>query len=402
MNQTEDQTPSPINEPVRPVHRTRNWFDWRLWSVLLLAGISIPIWRATTSHAKAQRPAVTPALPVVAVAQVRRENLYNEVPVVAEFRPYSEVDLHAKVSGYVQEINVDIGDRVKAGHLLARLEVPELQDELHQALATQKRAEAEYRAAHLAYTRLFSADKQNPNLFVQQDLDTAEAKDHTTEAAVAAAKADAEKYQTLLGYTRITAPFDGVITHRYVDPGALIQSGTASATQSLPLVRISDNYRLRLDFPVSICYVKDVQMGDRVEVEVQSLGGKTFTGTISRFTNKVDDDTRTMTTEIEVPNPDLELIPGMYARALLRVQKRVRALAIPTEAVSSSRDASVLVVNNRNEIEERPVTLGLETPTRWEVKAGLQEGELILVGARNEVKPGEKVEPKLDSSLAKQ
>ena len=180
-------------------------------------------------------------------------------------------------------------------------------------MATEQKAEADHTDAHLIYTRLSAVNQKHPNLVAQQDLDTAEAKDRATAAAIAAAKADVEKYQTLVGYTQITAPFDGVITRRYADPGALIQAGTASDTQSMPLVRVSDNYRLRLDFPVSVDYVKDIHLGDTVEVRVESLGGKTFTGTISRFTDEVAEETRTMITEIEVPNPDLEIVPGMYA-----------------------------------------------------------------------------------------
>ena len=141
-----------------------------------------------------------------------------------------------------------------------------------------------------------------------------------------------------MAYTQITAPFDGVITKRYADPGALIQAGTASDTQSMPLVRVSDNYRLRLDFPVSVAYVKDIHVGDPVEVRVESLGGKTFTGIITRTTRKVDEDTRTMITEIEVPNPKLELVPGMYATVVLKVERRPQALAIPTEAVPAGQE----------------------------------------------------------------
>ena len=117
-------------------------------------------------------------------------------------------------------------------------------------------------------------NKEHPNLVAQQDLDTAEAKDRSTFAAIAATKADVEKFQTLCAYTNITAPFDGVITKRYADPGALIQAGTASDTQSMPLVRVSDNYLLRLDFPVDLPYVKDVHVGDAVDVQVDSWAGK--------------------------------------------------------------------------------------------------------------------------------
>jgi RND family efflux transporter MFP subunit len=322
--------------------------------------------------------------------------------IPAEFRPYEEVELHAKVSGFVREMKVDFGDRVKAGQLLATLEVPELQDELHNAIATEQKAEADYTNAHLIYMRLAAVNKEHPNLVAQQDLDTADAKDRTTAAAIAATKADVGKYNTLVAYTFITAPFDGVITKRYADPGALIQAGTTSDTQSLPLVRVSDNYRLRLDFFVSQRYVKDTHVGDTVEVRVESQGGKTFTGAITRTTERVEELTRKLTTEIEVPNPNLELVPGTYAEVVLKVESHPHALAIPAEAVPPGQQSSVYLINDQHQIEVRPVTLGLETPNSYEVLAGLKEGDLVLVGSRSQVKPGQTVEPKLINSLAQQ
>ena len=344
---------------------------------------------------KLPRSADLTAAPTAGVAKVTREDLYKEVTISAEFRPYEEVELHAKVSGYVSKMNVDFGDKVKAGQLMATLEVPELQDELDNARATEQKAEADYTNAHLIYTRLQSVNKDHPNLVAQQDLDTAEANELTTAAAIAAAKANVEKFQTMVSYTQITAPFDGVVTHRYADPGTLIQAGTSSDTQALPLVRVSDNYRLRLDFPVTVDYVKDVQLGDSVAVRVDSLNGKTFTGTISRFTHDVDDNTRTMITEIEVPNPNLELMPGMYATVVLKVEKRLQVLAVSTEAVAGGKTPTVYVVNQDNQIEERAVKLGLETPDKYEVLSGLNEGDLVVIGNRAGFQVGQKVEPKL-------
>jgi RND family efflux transporter MFP subunit len=342
------------------------------------------------------------ALPSVAVAKVEREDLYTEMTIPAEFRPYAEVELHAKVSGFLQRIDVDFGDQVKAGQALATLEVPELQDELNNAMALKQRAEADFKNAHLAYTRLVTVDQGHPNLVAQQDLDAAEAKDSTAAAAIAAAKAEVEKFQTLVAYTKITAPFDGVITRRYADPGALIQSGTASQSQSLPLVRLSDNYRLRLDFPVSVDFVQGIHVGDAVDVRVESLGGRTFTGKISRFTHQVDDQTRTMMAELELNNPNLEIVPGMYAKVVLKVEQRPRALAIPIEALVAGKKTTVNVINAGNEIEERTVTLGLETPTKYEVLSGLKEGELVMIGNPGQIKPGQKVEAKLVKLLAAQ
>jgi len=320
---------------------------------------------------------------------VTREDLSKAVAMDAEFRPYVEVALPAKVTGYVGKMNVDFGDQVKAGQLLATIEVPELQAELDNAQAAEVKAQADYTNANLIYTRLQSVNQDHPNLVAQQDLDTAQANQLTTAAAIAAAKANFEKYQAMVGYTQITAPFDGIITARYADPGTLIDA------QGKPLVRVSDNYRLRLDFPVTVDYAKDVHLGDPVAVRVDSLNGKTFTGSISRFTHEVDDNTRTMITEIEVPNPDLELIPGMYATVILKVAQRAQALAIPIEAVAGEKNPTVLVINRAGQIEERAVQLGLETPDKYEVLAGLREGDLVVVGNRAQFQAGEKVEPKL-------
>ena len=368
-------------------------------TALAVTGLLL-VWadRSASSKAEAQESAKNgedPGLPAAAVAKVTREDLFKELSVDAEFRPYVEAELHAKVSGYVSQMKVDFGDTVKAGQLLATLEVPELNDELRGAQAVEKRTEADYTNAHLLYTRLVSVNQAHPNLVAEQDLDTAQAHDQTAAAAIAAAKADVEKYQTLLEYTKITAPFDGVVTRRYADPGQLIQEGMASDSQARPLVRISDNYRLRLDFPVTVDYVKDIRCGDPVTVQVESLDNKLFTGRISRFTHDVDDNTRTMTTEIEVPNPDLEIVPGMYAKVTLKVERRPNALSIPIEAVSSETSATVLVLNSNQEVEERQVKLGMETPDRYEVVSGLIEGDLVIVGSRAQFQPGEKVKPDL-------
>jgi RND family efflux transporter MFP subunit len=359
-------------------------------AVVVLVIILIIIVSGKRSHTVAEGAAT-----VVATAPVTREDLFNHVTIPAEFRPYVEVELHAMVSGYVDRMNVDFGDKVKAGQLLATLEVPELQDELHSAVANFEKAEVDYTNAHLMYTRLEAVNRQNPNLVAQQDLDTAQARDGATAAAIAAAKADQEKYQTLVGYTQIAAPFDGVVTGRYADPGALIQAGTGSDTGSKALLRVSDNYHLRLDFPVSVLYVKDIHAGDSAEVRVDSLGGKTFSGTITRFTDKVSEDTRTMMVELEIANPNLEIVPGMYAAVDLKVQRQPGALAIPVQAIADVEHPSVYVVNGSNEIEARPVTLGIETPDKFEITLGLKEGELVMIGNRAFVHPGEKVETKL-------
>jgi RND family efflux transporter MFP subunit len=367
------------------------------WAALVIAMmilvVGIPICRR--APAPGASGADANALPSAAVSKVARQDIFKQVTIPAEFRPYVEAMLNAKVSGYVSKMNVDFGDTVKAGELLATIEVPELQDQLDNALATEQKGEADYTNAELIYSRLVSVNRDHPNLVAQQDLDTAEANDHAAAAAIAAAKAEVERYQTLVSYTNITAPFDGVVTWRYADPGALIQAGTSSDSQSLPLVRVSDNYLLRLDFPVSEEYVKDIRVGDLVEVQVESSASKAFPGKITRFTDKVDEDTRTMMVEIEVPNPNLSLVPGMYATVVLDVEKHADALVVPTQAVNGGKAPSVFVVNADDQIERRDVALGLEMPDKYEVLSGLKEGDLVVVGDHSALQDGQKVDPKL-------
>jgi RND family efflux transporter MFP subunit len=330
------------------------------------------------------------AATIVAVAPVDREDLFNELTVEAEFRAFQDVDLHAKVSGYLKRIYVDIGDRVKAGDLIGVLEVPELEDDLARAEAADQRAEANFKESHLDYSRLVKVNQSRPNLVAQQEIDAAEAKDNAAAADLAEARADVKKFGTLASYTRITAPFDGVITKRYADTGSLIQAGTSSDTQTEPLVRLSENNRLRLDFPVSASYAENIAVGDPVAILLDAHA-RPLTGIVSRFSRRISTATRTMTAEVEVANPDLKLIPGMYATVVLKLQQRSQVLAIPVEAVSGSAHPTVYVVNDRQEVEERPVQLGLETPTRYEVLSGLREGERVMIGNRSQVHAGEKV-----------
>jgi RND family efflux transporter MFP subunit len=367
----------------------------------LLAGLlGAVVLTLILTHEPAQASAEMASIPDVAVARVGTEDLFKEVHIPAEFRPYADVDVHAKVSGFVRQMYVDIGDRVKAGQLLAVLEVPELTDELDHANATVKRAEADYKASHLAYQRLLAVNKDHPNLLAQQDLDTAENVDASASGALAAARADVEKYRTLVAYTRISAPFGGVITKRYADPGALIQAGTSSNTQTTPLVRLADNAKLRLDFPVPVDYVRGIHDDVPVTVQVDALS-HSVTGKIARFSNAVDQSTRTMTVEMEVDNRQLDIVPGMYATVMLKIDERPHAIAVPVEALRSG-GKSVYVVDAQHRVQERAVEVGLETPTKYEVLSGLKDGDLVVIGNLSQLRPDQQVEARLTASLARE
>jgi RND family efflux transporter MFP subunit len=361
--------------------------------------------------------------PTVAAVRIGRGDITQAITVAAEFRPFQEIEVHAKVAGFLKSISVDVGDRVRAGQLLAVLEIPELQDDIRQGEATVKRADEEINraqadlerarsanvVAHLGASRLSNVMKTRPNLVAQQDIDEASGRDRvaeaqvsTAQAALAAAKEQLEiakaargKTQTLFDYARITAPFAGVITHRYADTGAMIQAGTSSQTQAMPIVRLSQNDRLRLVIPVPESAVSRIHMGAPVSIEVQSLHN-TVTGTVARFAERLDTETRTMRVEVDVPNPTLALVPGMYADASLGLDQVKNAVVAPVQAVDRTETGSrVLVVGRDGAIEARTVTLGLEADDRVEVKTGLQEGDLVVVGSRAQLRPGAIVAPKV-------
>ncbi len=209
------------------------------------------------------------------------------------------------------------------------------------------------------------------------------------------AQADSTRVKTLFDYSTITAPFTGVITMRYADTGALIQAGTSSATQSMPVVRIAQSDVLRLRMPVPESDVPFIQQGSEVQIHIDATG-KTVTGKIVRFTRALDSSTRTMTTEVDIPNPDLTLSPGMYAETTIQLQDRRNVLVLPTQAVvQSGNNAYVLVVNEQNQVERRDITLGLQTPNEMEIASGLQEGDRVIAAGQANYQVGETVQPKV-------
>jgi RND family efflux transporter MFP subunit len=365
-----------------------------------------------------------PAAPTVAVAKAQTEDMSRGLVVTAEFKPFQEIDVMAKVAGYVKNINVDVGSRVKQGDLLAVLEIPEMADDQNRAASVLNRSQAEVARArdelqrsetsrdiaHLSYSRLANVAKQKAGLVAQQEIDDAQSKDLVAEAQVSAAKsslsaaeqqvqvstAELQKVKTLLDYTRVTAPFAGVVTKRYADTGSMIQAGTSSSTQVMPLVKLSENSLLRLVLPVPESAVPTVHIGQQVEVRVPTLD-RSFPGQVARFADKLQTATRTMDTEVDVPNPSLILIPGMFAEVNLTLNHRAAVLAVPVAAVDASGASSgqVMVVARDNHVAIRSVQLGLQTGDNVEIRSGLREGDLVVTSPRASLHDGQEVHPKL-------
>jgi RND family efflux transporter MFP subunit len=376
-------------------------------------------------NSRARNPEASAAeIPSATVAAVTRGTITHTLNLAGQFQPYQVVEVHAKVSGYIRHIYVDIGDKVHQGQVLAVLEVPELSAQLRgtvSALARSKdeitreehevlRAQSEHASLHADYTRLKQASEAQPGLIAEQELDDAQSKDLASQAQIDAAKAalaaakqqsevagaDNERVGALENYTRVIAPLDGVIIWRYADTGALIQAGTSSDIQSLPVVKLSQSSLLRLRLPVPEDAVEYVREGAEVNVRVDAVH-RSLVGKIVRFTRDVSLATRTMETEIDVENKDLSLTPGMYANTTLELERRDNVLTIPVQAViRNGNQSSVLIVDSQNKVQTRNVTLGLQGSTLTEVKSGLQEGDRVITGGQSNYQAGETVKPKLE------
>jgi RND family efflux transporter MFP subunit len=355
----------------------------------------------------------------VGVTKVVKKSLGRHITLSSELVPFQEIDVYAKESGYVKKLLVDYGTHVKVGQVMAILEIPELEAQLQEDQAEIKNAanqvtraqheleryEAQYNALHLQYTRLNSVFQSQPGIVAQQEVDDAQGKDlaassqvdagqaalEAAQSQLSVAKAKLAHDQSLFDYSRITAPFTGVVTQRYANLGTLVQAGTNSSTQAIPIVRLSQDDLFRLVIPVPEAYVQYIRVGDTVDVHVPSLN-RTFPGKVARFSVDVQSDTRTMHTEVDVPNPHGVLLPGLYADANLQLDEKQNIPSVPVQALSHEGEkTTVFVVNSDGVLDERTVQVGIQTSSDAEIVSGINEGEEVVVSDLSGLKSGEKV-----------
>jgi membrane fusion protein (multidrug efflux system) len=325
-----------------------------------------------TVLASACRKSQPAAIPVnVQTVQPTRGPIERRITLPATIAPYQEATLYAEVAGYLKSIPVDKGDVVKQGDLLADIEVPEL-------LADRAKFAAEVQVAEIDFNRVRNAQKKAPDLVVPETVDNARAKFDV-------ARAEQERNETLLSFTKITAPFSGVITKRLVDPGAFIPAATmGSAAQNAALLTLMDYDVVRVQVAIPEPEVPFITDGLPANVTVSELPGRTFDCSITRYSHALDDATKTMLAEIEVANVKHELRPGMYATVVISVEHKNDALLIPADAlvVEKVKNSVFAVVDNK--AKKVPVKVGFSDPNFVEIIDGLPPGSpVITVGKQN-------------------
>jgi membrane fusion protein (multidrug efflux system) len=345
-----------------------------------------------------------PAERTVGVIHPERGPMSLSIELPGDLVGFYEAALHAKVTGYLASISVDKGDRVKAGQVLAVIEVPELHSNLEQAQAMMAIDE-------ITYQRLRRVQISDARLIAQQDIDIANAKYRQAQASV-------HTLQTMVGYTRIIAPFDGVITGRFADPGTLIRAGggdigvsessaqiSPGATEGAgghrggggPLLTLAKIDKLRVYVYVSGRWCPYIRRGTPAVLTFDDLPGVSVTGSVTRYAAALDLSTRTMLTEIDIENPTGVLYPRMYAHVKLVLVTHPDAIRLPIAAVNQEGSkASVFIVRN-GQLAETQVQTGITSPDYIEITSGLTMNDLVVASFSTDLRKGTKVHATMES-----
>jgi RND family efflux transporter MFP subunit len=354
-------------------------------SVFLFVALGV----ATGCSTRASDPSADTRPSPVSVVRPERGAMTRSITLPGDLVGLYEAALHAKVTGYLKSIGVDKGDWVKKGEVLAELEVPELEQKL-------QRAKASLAVERGTYERLQRVWDSDHRLVAREDVDVAQG--HFEQA-----KADVEELEALVGYTHIVAPFDGVITARFVDPGALIQAsgqtgasgteGSAAKGNSGPLVTVADIDTLRVYVYVTEEETSLVKPGLPVTLRLREFPGREFQATVTRFSNALDLSTRTMLVEADIDNQKHELYPGMYADVTIELVRHDDAIKVPASAVGSSGDASFVYVVRDGKLAKVPVTTDFANEGWVEVTSGLSGDESVVGTVSSALSEGQPVRP---------
>jgi len=344
------------------------------------------------------------SIPSVEVTKPTRKDLVRNISLTANIEPLYQATLYAKAAGYLKWINVDIGDWVKAGEILAEIDIPEMSKEYDQVLAKLREAQANYEIAKAdlvlqkqTYLRIKGIWETEPGAVAEQDVDVAKAKYELAKAKINSerakidnAKAEKERIKALVEYGKIIAPFDGVVTERFVDPGDLVQDAT-SDTDVSPVVGMMhiDTVRVFIDVPEPD--VLFVEKGAKATLEVDSVPNKKFSGTVTRFANALNPDTRTMRTIIEIPNSDRTLRAGMYGNINLNLDEHEHAITVPANALIIENDKKFIYAVSDGKVVRKEIKTGSDDGIEVEVVKGLDGDEDIIIKGMNSVADGESV-----------
>jgi RND family efflux transporter MFP subunit len=326
------------------------------------------------------------ALPRVEVIEVGRSSRNNELKLPGSIEALTEAPILARANGYIKRRMVDIGDRVEAGQPVAEIEEPEVDAQLAQARADLNTAQANSRLAEITAKRY--QDLAKSEAVSRQDVDNAVGDYAAKQAMVQSAAANVKRLEEMESFKRVYAPFSGVVTLRNVDVGALVNAG------STLLFRVAQTSTLRTYVNVPQADASFIRPSQPAQLSVSNLPGRHFMGTVARTANSLDPTSRTMLVEVQVPNPNGVLLPGMYAQVDLSDARANPPLLVPGDVlVIRANGTQVAVVHPDRTVHFQKIEIGRDYGDRLEVINGLEEGDMIIVNPHDAVREGVKVNP---------
>lgn len=361
----------------------------RLLAVALFGLVVLAAWGIVTrSRALAEVSNETRELAIVnvAVVQPTRGASEEEIVLPGNVQPFADAPVFARTDGYLRKWYVDLGAHVKAGRLLAEIETPEVDQQLQQARADLSTAEANQRLAQTTAERY--ADLMKSDSVSRQDYDTATGTLEARRTAVESARFNVKRLAQLTGFKQIRAPFDGVITARNIDTGALVTSGTGAKE----LFHIASTHTLRVFVNVPQIYSPQTTPGLTADLTLQQFPGRRFKGTLVRTAQAIDPASRTLLIEIDVDNPTGELLPGSYLQAHLKLAAHQATVRVPVNALLfRSAGAEVATVDRDSRVRLRAVAIQRDLGTELEVASGLTGEERVIVNPPDSIAEGQTV-----------
>ncbi|TAM83421.1 MAG: efflux RND transporter periplasmic adaptor subunit [Acidobacteria bacterium] len=373
-------------------------------AILLLVSIVLS---ACSDRTRADSEASNPAASKVAVGVVaaQQQDLARRITLPGTLVAFNEATLYGKVSGYLRSIGVDKGDHVRRGEVLAVLEVPEMVKEVDQAQASYQqaledvsRAKASANLQAATFDRYLEVHKKDPDAISKQELDQYQSKNEVAQADVELAKArvntahaNLERLVALHQYSKIIAPFSGIVTARFVDPGALIQAATSSM-QNQPVLTVQDLDTIRVYVSVPEVDVPFIQKGTPASLTTAAYPGKVFKASVTRFADALDPATRTMKTEIDIRNRDHTLRPGMYADVTLHIQTICDAVVIPDSALTIEGSQKFVWVIHQGTAHRVHVETGLDNGAEVQIRSGISSGQQVVIEGKDGLTEGKAVE----------
>jgi RND family efflux transporter MFP subunit len=357
--------------------------------VLLVAGTVAGAIRAWSVRRSAAAESARASVPVVAVETPHPADARDRVELPGTLSPALEATIYARTSGYLARLHADIGQRVRAGDLLAEIDTPEVNQQLSQARAQLEQAVATRDLARLSATR--ARELRTRGLVAQQDEDEKKGALNQAEASVRAAQANVDRLRDLQSFSRVTAPFDGVITRRDVDRGTLVDAGGTAANRELFALAQTDPLKVFVNVPQADAPA--VRPGVPAWIELTEFPGRRFPGKVTRTAGALDEHTRTMRAEIDLPNGDGTLLAGAYARVFIDAKVPGLGLRVPVPSLLFRPEGPrVAVVRADGTVTLKAVTLGRTTGTHYEVRDGLEATDRVVLNPGDSIQEGQHVE----------